>query len=149
MWVLSFIPDALLHMALVIMLGSGISLYGISFITKFIPPLIPYSSIIRNVGTLLLILSVYFFGGYSTEMSWRDKVADLEKQVAISEQKSKDANGKISVVVKEKIKYVKETQVMIKQHIKNVEDKLDKSCKVEPEAINILNEAAKNPGVKK
>jgi hypothetical protein len=149
MWVLSFIPDTMLHMALVIMIGSGITLYGISFFTKFIPPLIPYSSITRTVGTLLLILSVYFFGGYSTEMSWRDKVAELEKQVAISEQKSKDANGKISVVVKEKIKYVKETQVLIKEHIRNVEQKLDKSCKVEPEAITILNEAAKNPGVKK
>jgi hypothetical protein len=82
-------------------------------------------------------------------MEWRAKVAELEAKVAIAEQKSTEANVKIQTVVKEKIKYVKETRVVIQEHIKTVEAKIDSICKVAPEAIDILNEAATTPGAKK
>ena len=149
MWMLSFVPDSILYTVIVGIMFSGISLYALSFITKVLPPLIPYSGIIRILGTILTVVGIYFFGSYSTEMDWRNRVAELEAKVAVSEQQSKDANVKIQTVVKEKIKYVKETQVVIQQHIKTVEAKIDSMCKVAPEAVDILNEAAANPGAKK
>jgi hypothetical protein len=149
MWMLAFVPDAILYSVIIGIIFTGISIYAISFITKVLPPLIPYSGIIRILGTVLTVVGIYFFGSYSTEMSWRNKVAELEAKVAVSEQQSKDANAKIQTVVKEKIKYVKETRVVIQEHIKNVEAKIDSMCKVAPEAVDILNEAAATPGAKK
>jgi hypothetical protein len=149
MWMLSFVHDALLHIVVIGIMIAGIAIYSLSFLTRFVPPLIPYSGIARIVGTVLLVGGIYFYGSYETEMSWRNKVAELEAKVAVSEQQSKDANAKIQTVVKEKIKYVKETQVVIKEHIKTVEAKIDSMCKVAPEAVDILNEAAATPGVKK
>jgi hypothetical protein len=149
MWMLAFVPDAILYTVVIGIMFTGIALYALSFFTKFIPPLIPYSGIARIIGTLLLVGGIYFYGSYSTEMSWRNKVAELEQKVAVSEQQSKDANNKIQTVVKEKIKYVKETQVVIQEHIKTVEAKIDSMCKVAPEAVDILNEAAATPGAKK
>lgn len=149
MWMLSFVPDALLHAVVVGIMFTGISVYALSFITKVLPPLIPYSGMLRILGTVLTVVGIYFFGSYSTEMDWRNKVAELESKVAAAEQKSADANTKIQTVVKEKIKYVKETRVVIQEHIKTVEAKIDSLCKVAPEAVDILNEAAATPGVKK
>ena len=149
MWMLSFVPDALLHAVVVGIMFTGISVYALSFITKVLPPLIPYSGMLRILGTVLTVVGIYFFGSYSTEMDWRNKVAELESKVAAAEQKSADANTKIQTVVKEKIKYVKETRVVIQEHIKTVEAKIDSMCKVAPEAVDILNEAAATPGAKK
>ena len=146
MWMLSFVPDALLHLVVIGITFTGIALYALSFVTRFIPPLIPYSGIARILGTLLLVGGIYFYGSYSTEMAWREKVAELEAKVAVSEQQSKTANVKIQTVIKEKIKYVKETQVAIQQHIRTIESKLDSMCKVAPEAVDILNDAAATPG---
>ena len=146
---LSFVPDAVLYFVVIGIMFTGIALYALSFFTRFIPPLIPYSGIARILGTIILVGGIYFYGSYSTEMEWRAKVAELEAKVAIAEQKSTEANAKIQTVVKEKIKYVKETRVVIQEHIKTVEAKIDSICKVAPEAIDILNEAAATPGAKK
>jgi hypothetical protein len=149
MWMLSFVPDAILYAVVIGIMFTGITLYVFSFITRVLPPLIPYAGMIRVLGTILTVVGIYFFGSYSTEMEWRNKVAELEAKVAVSEQQSKDANNKIQTVVQEKIKYVKDTRVVIQEHIKTVEAKIDSICKVAPEAVDILNEAAATPGAKK
>ena len=146
---LSFVPDAILYAVVIGIMFTGITLYAFSFITRVLPPLIPYAGMIRVLGTILTVVGIYFFGSYSTEMEWRNKVAELEAKVAVSEQQSKDANNKIQTVVQEKIKYVKDTRVVIQEHIKTVEAKIDSICKVAPEAVDILNEAAATPGAKK
>ena len=143
MWMLSFVPDALLHLVVITVVFTGVGLYALSFFTKLIPPLIPYSGIVRIVGTVLIVCGIYFLGSYSTEMSWRNKVAELEEKVKVSEQKSKEANVQIQTVYKDKIKVVKEIQVVIQERIKEVEKRIDSQCTVDPEVIKILNDAAK------
>jgi apolipoprotein N-acyltransferase len=149
MWMLSFVPDAWLYLAVYIVLASGIGLYALSFFTRFIPPLIPYSGILRIFATILLIGGVYFYGGYSTEMQWRAKVADLETKVAKSEAESKEANTVIQKVYIDRVKVVKDTQLVIQKQIVEVAQKIDSQCVVAPEAIDILNLASKRPEVKK
>jgi hypothetical protein len=105
--------------------------------------------VLKPIGIAVLVLGVWLRGGYDTEMAWRDKVANLESKVAASEVKSADANVKIKTVVKEKIKIVHDVQVQIQERIKEVEKRIDADCKVDPEAIIIINDAAKNVGGKK
>jgi len=89
MWMLSFVSDALLYAVVIGTMFTGIALYVISFVTRFIPPLIPYSGIARILGTILTVVGIYFFGSYSTEIEWRARVAELEEKVKVSEAKSK------------------------------------------------------------
>jgi len=140
---LSFVPDAVLHLVVFGIMITGIGIYALSFFTRFIPPLIPYSGIARIVGTILMISGVYFYGSYATEMSWRNKVSELETKVAASEAESKKTNIQIQKVYIDKVKIVKETQVVIQERIKEVEKRIDSQCTVDTEVINILNEAAK------
>ena len=142
MWMLSFVPDALLHLVVIAILFTGAGIYALSFFTRFIPPLIPYSGIARIVGTVLIVCGIYFYGSYSTEMSWRNKVAELEEQVKVAEAKSKIVNVEIQTVYRDKVKIVKETQVVIQERIKEVEKRIDSQCTIDTEVIKILNDAA-------
>lgn len=145
MFLLSFLPDSFLIWVVNIILLTGLLGTFSSYFIRFIPPLIPYSGLVKTLGIILLVVGVYLRGGYGVEMEWRKKVADLEAKIAISEQQSKDANVKIETVVKEKIKVVKEVQVVIQERIKEVEKRIDAQCVVDPEVITILNDAARKP----
>ena len=149
MWMLSFVPDSLLQTAIYVILVTGIGAYFVSFLTNFIPPVKPYAGLIRIVGTVMMVAGVYFYGGYSTEMSWRNKVSELEQKVAESEKQSADANTKIQKVIVDRVKVVKEQQIQIQERIVEKEKIIDAECKVPQEAIDILNFASKRPEVKK
>ena len=120
-----------------------------SYFIRFIPPLFPYAGLIKTIGIVLLVAGVYFRGGYGVEMEWRNKVAELEAKVAKSEEKSKEINTVIQKVYVDKVKVVKDVQIVIQEKIVEKTKIIDAECKVAPEALEILNEAAKNPGTSK
>ena len=78
-------------------------------------------------------------------MTWRNKVAELEGKVKIAEQQSKDANVQFKTVYVDRVKVLKEKQVVIEKQIVEVAAKMDAKCEVIPETLNILNDAAKPP----
>jgi uncharacterized membrane protein YraQ (UPF0718 family) len=149
---LSFVPDAMLAWVVNTILIAGIISFVASFffgyVVRWLPAIAPYHLLIQIVSIVLLVSGVYFKGGYSVEMAWREKVTELEAKVAVAEQQSKEANTQIQTVYVDRVKVVKEKQIVIQEKIKTVEAKIDSICKVAPEAIDILNEAA-NPGEKK
>ena len=145
MWLLSFVPDSFLHLAVLVVLFSGVSVYVFSFFLNLWPPALPYREMVRILGTLLAVAGVYFYGSYDTEMTWRNKVAELEGKVKIAEQQSKDANVQFKTVYVDRVKVLKEKQVVIEKQIVEVAAKMDAKCEVIPETLNILNDAAKPP----
>lgn len=148
-WILSLIPDAVLNWIYWCIIALGISGIAAGWLGKFIPFYGKYVGILKPVGIAVLVLGVWLRGGYDTEMAWRDRVANLEAQVKASEQKSTEANTALSKKTKEKVKIVRDVQVVIKERIREVEKRIDADCRVDPEAISILNDAAKNQGGKK
>ena len=151
MWLLHFLPDSLLSFVVNTVLILGIVGFTASFffgyVAKYVPQLIPYRMIIQVVSIVLLVAGVYFKGGQSAEMQWRERVRELEAKVAAAEQQSKEVNTEIKTVYVDRVKVVKEQQLIVQEKIKNVEVKIDSQCRVAAEAVDILNEAAS--GVKK
>jgi len=145
LWLLSFIPDSFLHLAVLAILSAGAVLYTIGLFINFIPPLYPYKEITRIIGTALIVAGVYFYGSYNTEMSWRKREEELQAQVKQAEQKSKDANAKVKVKIVKQLKIVHDKQVVVQQIIQRDAAKIDAICKLDPSVIKDLNEAAKNP----
>ena len=146
MWMLAFIPDAFLAWIINTILITGIIGFAASFffgyVVRWLPAIAPYHLLIQVVSIVLLVAGVYFKGGYSVEMAWRERVADLEAKVAIAEQKSKEVNEKIVTVYQDRVKVVKETQVVVQEKIKTVEVKIDSQCKITADTVDILNQAA-------
>lgn len=149
MWLLSWLPDSLLFYIVNTVFVAGVISFFLSFfvlhriLNKF-PALAPYNLLIQIVSTVLLVAGIYFKGGYGVEMEWRKKVADLEAKIKVAEAQSEQANIDLAARQKEKIKVVKEIQVVIQEKIVRVASKIDSECKVDPEAIDIINDAAKN-----
>jgi uncharacterized membrane protein YraQ (UPF0718 family) len=143
---LAFIPDAFLAWIINTILIAGIIGFAASFffgyVVRWLPSIAPYHLLIQVVSIVLLVSGVYFKGGYSVEMAWRERVAELEAQVAISEKKSKEVNEKIVTVYKDRVKVVKETQIVVQEKIKTVEVKIDSQCKITADTVDILNQAA-------
>ena len=151
---LSWLPDSSLFYIVNIIFVVGVVSSFLAFfvlhrILNWFPALAPYYLLIQIVSAVLLVSGIYFKGGYGVEMEWRNKVAELEAKIAVSEAQSKDANVKLDAAIKSKTKVVKEVQVVIKEKIVKVAGKIDADCKVDPEAIEIINDAAKNQVRKK
>jgi hypothetical protein len=146
---LSFVPDSLLlwivnTVLIVGAIGSFLSFFVLHKILNKFPALAPYHLLIQIVSIVLLVSGVYLKGGYGVEMAWRERVADLEAKIKVAEAKSEQANIDLAAKQKEKVKVVKEVQVVIKEKIVQVAGKIDAECKVDPDAITIINDAAKN-----
>jgi hypothetical protein len=175
MWLLSFLPDTLLMYIVNIVLIAGIISFILAFfvlhkILNKIPGLSKYVTVIQIVSAVLLTAGIYFKGGYTTEMMWRDRVKELEAKVAAAEAESKKEN----VVIQEKIVKQKEYIQGKTEYITKYIDKLEtkevikevqgpervrveevikyiENCPVPKELINIhndaaiLNKAAKDP----
>lgn len=156
MWMLSFIPDSfllyILNAILVIgAVGTFFSFFLLHRIVRWLPALAPYHLLLQIISIALLVIGIYFRGGYGVEMEWRARVAELEEKVKVSEAKSKEVNTVIQKVYVDKIKTVKDTQIVVQEKIKEVEKIIDKECKVPEEAVNLHNEAIRRlqPGAGK
>ena len=141
-WMISLIPDAVLTFLVHASLLAGVVLSVLGFFADKFPFVGTYAKLAKLVGIPLIIIGIFFEGSLVNEMRWRAQVEELKAKVKVAEEQSSTANNQIKTVVKEKIKVVKEVQVVVKERIKEVEKQIDAECKIDPEAISILNQAA-------
>jgi hypothetical protein len=141
-WMFSIIPDAVLNWVYWFIIALGITGMFAGWFGKFIPMYGRYIGFIKPVGIALVILGVWLRGGYDTELAWRAKVADAEAKVAAAESKSKETNTVIQTEYRDKVKTVKEVQVVVQERIVKEAAQMDAECKVDATAISILNQAA-------
>ena len=136
MYILHFIPDSFLYTAILGILGIGAIGYVVS-LCSFIFVLVPYIPAIRLISTLLLIAGTYFYGGYGVEVEWRERVAEMQKRIAVAEEKAKHVNVQIETRVVEKIKVIKEKVYENKQAIQQHKETIDAECKL-PDVARML-----------
>jgi hypothetical protein len=143
-WVFSLIPDSVLLWFVNILLLVGLAGTIAGFFIKFIPFVNTYRVPVQIGGVILLVLGVYFKGGYANEMAWREKVKAAEERAAIAEEKAKETNVKIQTKIVEKIKVVKQNTVVYRDRIVKEREAIDKDCRVPQIAVDIHNDSAKN-----
>jgi hypothetical protein len=149
MWILQFIPDSYLeyivNATLIIgAISTFLSFFVINRILRWFPGMAPYYTTLQIVSVAVLLSGVYFKGGYSTEQVWRERVANLEAKVAEAEVRADEANSKIKTVVKNKLKIIRDVQYLVEDRIVERAVKIDADCRITPDTIGILNDAARN-----
>lgn len=145
MWMLHFIPDSYLYMAIASVIFAGVVLYLFTLLMNLIPGVGAYKEPLRFISTLLIVIGVYFAGGYTTEMQWRKKVEEAEAKVAEAEAKGREETKKIESKVIIKNKIIKDTQVVYRERIKEITKQIDAQCKVDPAVVKALNDASVDP----
>ena len=89
MFLLHFLPDWLLSGFVNTVLISGAVLTVISFFTSWIPFINQYRVPVQVIGTILLTAGVYFKGGETAELAWRERTAELQQKIANLEANQK------------------------------------------------------------
>jgi len=145
MWMLSFIPDSWLYLATIAIMAIGVLAYLATYLFGFYKPALLIQTPVRIASAVVTVAGVYFFGSYSTELEWRKRVEEVQAKVAAAETASKDANAKLAKASKQKVKVIHQRQIVIHERIKTIATKIDAECKVDPDAVHILNSAAKYP----
>lgn len=150
MWMLSFVPDsALLYIINTILLvgavGSFLTFFALNRILRWFPFIAPYYLILQIVSAACLVGGIYFKGGYSVEMSWREKVKEAEAKVAVVEEQSRELNKKLAEERAKKQKVKVEYYNTVKTQIKEVEKLIDGKCELDPKVNELHNKAATNP----
>ena len=145
MWLLSIIPDSVLYGFILSVMGIGAALFVFGTFTFFLPLVKGWGFLMRTLGSLLLILSVYLYGGYGTEMKWRAEAAklkaDMDRKVALSEAHSKQIVTKYVT----KTKVVKEKgDVIVKKVTEYINKDADANCVVPKSFVLLHDSAAKN-----
>ena len=151
MWLLHFLPDSFILFIVYLVLATGGILTAGSYLVKWIPGISTYKLPMRIGGIVLLICGVYFYGGYSTEMIWRERVAEMEAKVAAAEAQSKEENTKIVTKVVTKTQVIRTRGETITKYIDREIVKYDEKfapggqCEIPKEFIKAHNSAAEAP----
>ena len=122
--------------------GVGYFFFGI---ITMIPFLMPYREPIKIACIVICLGGTFMCGGDGVTTIWQQQVKEANAQIEAAEAKSKDANNKLAQVRQEKAKVRTEYITTVKERIVKDTQIIDAECKVAPEAIKDLNEAAKNP----
>ena len=145
MLILHFLPDSLIlwFCNIVLLLGMILTLAGL--FAHRIPVIWQYQLPFKVLGIALLSAGVYFRGGYSVEMAWRERVTELEAKVAEARAESERVNTVVETRVVTKTRVIKEKADTIVQYVDRDREiiKFDATCPVPQEAIDVHNEAAR------
>jgi hypothetical protein len=117
----------------------------VGFFGSKIPFVSTYARMIQIASIIIFCIGLYWKGGYSVEQDWRERVAEMEAKIKVSEEKSKEINTVIQTKYKDRVKKITETREVIVEKIKINEKIIDAKCEIDPMVISILNEAAKKP----
>lgn len=137
-WALSLIPSWFYH----VLVGFGLVAYLVGTFLTAIPVIGRDAAIIKPIGILIFCIGIFFEGGYLNQKAWEARVAELQEQVRVAEEKSKEENVKIVEKVVTKREYYKERGKDIIQYIDREIVKYDESCKIPKEVVDAHNRAA-------
>ena len=156
MWILHFLSDGFLEFVIYAILSAGFvatvaSIIFINPLLKFMPSIAGTYRLIQAASVAVFLLGVYLWGGYSTEMRWRNEVAEMQRKVDEAHAQATAANRIIVEDTTVKIKYLKGRTEYITQYIDKEIVKYDTKflpggeCEIPREFIKAHNDAAEAP----
>ena len=140
-WLLNFIPTEWLQTTIYFGMIFGIILVLFGEL-KFIPLIsTPYFLLLKWLGILIFVVSIYFEGSYGIELDYKLKMQDLENKIKIAEQQSADVNQKLNDALKHKTVIIKERVNEISKNIQHDRNIINSDCKLNDTAWMLYNSA--------
>jgi len=136
-WFFDFIPGTLFYL---LFLCSGIG-YCVSL---FLPPTILQKQV-KIASVVALALSIYLLGMLYVNNWWKDKAAQLEKQVAELAAKSSETNTVIEKKLVTKTEIVRVRGDDIVKYVDREVTKYNDTCVIPTEFTQAHNRAAEQP----
>jgi type VI protein secretion system component VasK len=104
MFLLQWLPSSILEFVIFGILGFGavatvVSIFFINPLLRLMPSVAGTYQLIQLTSVAIFLLGIYLWGGYSTEMRWRERVEQAEAAAKEAEQKAKDANLELTKAI--------------------------------------------------
>lgn len=128
-------PEFLIHG----MVFAGFAGLIISFFVETI-----YTAAARLLCLSLLMLGIYMEGILSFREHHNKQVKEYEVKVELAERKAEEAKGKTEIVYQDRVKVVKQVQVVVQEKIRDIAVQIDDKCEITPESVNLLNAMARS-----
>jgi len=150
MWILHLLPESLILWICNSLVAAGFLLTVAAFFIQTVPLLNQYRLPAQILGIALLVVGVYWRGGYAVESEWRERVAELELKVAAAEKQSAEINTEIVTKIVTKTKVIRErgndiVRYLDREVVKNQEViKFVENCPIPEVIVNTHNAAAAN-----
>ncbi len=141
MWFLSLIPDWILQWAIHGLVILGLVLTFIGSLVRFVPVIQPYALVGRQLGIVLLVIGVFFEGGYATEMSYRARIAEMQAKIKEAEIQSAKANEKLAYEVSKNKELIKEKVNRNAKDIEAQRQAINAKCELSDDAWVLYNRA--------
>ena len=145
MWILHFLPNSFILWFCNILLLAGIVATVAGFFAHRIPLLWQYQLPFKVAGIALLVLGVYFRGGYAVEAEWRERVAAVEAQLKEAEAKSAEANQQIDTRVQKQVTSIRQRMTYVRQYVDREVVKYNDQCSIPQAFVDAHNRAAEAP----
>ena len=144
MWMLSFIPDTWISLAIHAIFLLGIIGLILGKVLKNIPFVSAYGIAIAGISFVFLLVGTYFEGGVGVEKEWRQKVENLQEKVKLAEAQSAKVNTVIQTKIVEKTKIIKEITEGNIQYVDKIITKYDNVCTLSNALVLLHNGASQN-----
>ena len=141
MFILHFLPDGFIFWFINLILVLGLAGTLSSYFIRFIPPIMPYAGIVKIIGIILLVIGVWFRGGYDVEMSWRTKVSELQSKLDAAEKASKEANKALDDKLNNNRNVIKDRVNANQKAIQDNRTSINAECRVNDTAWMLYNRA--------
>lgn len=145
MWIVHWFPDSLVSLIAHVIMITGLVLYAFSKVARWIPTIGKYILAIEMIGFVSFGIGCYIYGGYGVEQEWRKRVNDLEKELAVVEEKAKTKNTIIEKETIERVKFVKDKSENIKREIIERKEIINQECTLDDFVIKVYNRALTDP----
>jgi hypothetical protein len=145
MWILHLLPDSFILYVVYAAMAIGAAGILMSYIIRSIPYINIYRTPIQILSILILLAGVYWYGGYATEMLWREEARKLQEKIDVAEAKAPVITKEIVYKTKEKILVVKRGVEVIKKEIEIKREIINEGCKLNPTAVEMYNKGVTGP----
>lgn len=140
-WLLQLLPDSVLYIIIHACIAAGVVGLLVASFLKLVPFVNIYRTWIQLICVVLLAGGIYWKGAYEVEMTWRRRVAELEKQVQVAEAQARKINTKIVTRIRTKIQKQTVYRDRLRTEIQEKKVYIDRDCKLNPTAVELYNRA--------
>jgi flagellar biosynthesis component FlhA len=123
MWLITFLPDAMVALVIYTIMIVGAGLLVASVLTRWFPVLTAYRTPLQLMGIVVFSFGVYLQGARANEAAWQQRVQELEAKVAQAEAASAQATVQIVEKVVNKTQVVREKGNEIVKYIDRYNDR--------------------------
>ena len=146
MWILHFIPEEWIRLAIHAVVAIGLVMYLASTMVKMLasrlaPGISASASAIRIAGAAIFVAGIYFEGGYGVEMEWRRRVDEMQQRVEQARIASDRANQALEQAQRDRAQALAQSTALIQARIRDQRATINNACKVEPLAVEIYNQS--------